>query len=55
MLQVDKLAILFAILIFLYLGLCRPHRLAFAAPLFYCVVMAVMAVYFWLAWTQHPS
>ena len=53
-LQVDKISILFALLIFLYLGFCRPHRLAFAAPVLYAIMMATMMCYFWLAWTQHP-
>ena len=49
-----QVAVIFALLIFLYLGFCRPHRLAFAAPAFYSAVMAILACLFWLAWTQHP-
>ena len=55
LLQVDKISILFALLIFVYLGFCRPHRLAFAAPVLYSGMMAIMVFFYWLAWTQHPS
>lgn len=49
------MSVLFALIIFLHLGFCRPHRLASAAPLFYGVVMFIMTGLFWLAWTVHPS
>ncbi len=55
LLQVDKISILFALLIFVYLGFCRPHRFAYAAPVLFSAMMAIMVFFYWLAWTQHPS
>jgi hypothetical protein len=50
----DRGAVFFATVIFLFLGFIPPHSFAWHAPVLYGVTMTIMLALFYVAWTAHP-